>query len=120
MQTRGLSKNRTRVGITSVRRLSALLYGMGRTFDGLNTDRTSTEEFLRTGDPFVLASRSDYELLADLSAASEFVMNTDWSQTEIDADYAIAVNSRLRRSASLRPGVMRTVEPAYVNTILGK
>lgn len=120
MQTRGLRENRTRVGITSVRRLSTLLYGMGRTFDGLNTDRASTEEFVRTGDPFVLASKSDYELLADLFDASEFVMNTDWSQTKIDADYAVAVNSRLRRSASLRPGVIRTVEPAYVNTTLGR
>ena len=120
VKTRGVSRNRTRIGITSVRRLSTLLYRMGRTFDGLNTDRASTEEYLRTGDPFVLASRYDYYLLADLAAASEFVKNTDWSQTEIDADYAVAVNSRLKRSASLRPGVMRTVEPAYVNTTLGR
>lgn len=120
MQTRGLRGDRTQVGITSVRRLSTLLYRMGRTFDGLNTDRISTEEFLRTSDPALLASRSDYDLLADLIDASEFVMNTDWSQTEIDADYAIAVNSRLKRSASLRPGFIRTVEPAYVNTTLGR
>lgn len=103
-----------------MRRLSTLLYRMGRTFDGLNTDWASTEEFLRTGEPTILASRSDYELLADLSDASEFVMNTDWSQTRIDADYAMAVNSRLRRSASLKPGVIRTTEPAYVNTTLGR
>lgn len=120
MQTRGLRGDRTQVEITSVRRLKTLLYRMGRTFDGLNTDWISTEEFLRTSDPAFLASRSDYDLLADLADASEFVMNTDWSQTEIDADYAIAVNSRLKRSASLRPGFIRTVEPAYVNTTLGK
>lgn len=119
VETRGVSLNRTRVGIASVRRLSTLLYRMGRTFDALNTDRASTEEFVRTGDPTVLASKSDYELLADLSDASEFVMNTDWSQTKIDAGYAVAVNARLRRSASLRPGVMRTVA-AYVNTTLGR
>lgn len=59
VKTRGLSKNRTRVGIASVKRLSALLYRMGRTFDALDTDRISTEEFLRTGDPVVLASKSN-------------------------------------------------------------
>lgn len=120
VKTRGLSKNRTRVGIASVKRLSALLYRMGRTFDALDTDRISTEEFLRTGDPAVLASKSNRDLLADLTEASEFVMNTDWNRTKIDVDYAIAVNSRLRRTASIRPGVIRTVEPAYVNTTLGR
>ena len=120
MKTRGIRENRTRVGTTSVGRLSTLLYGMGHTFDALDTDSASVEEFLRTGDSAVLASRSDRELLADLTDASEFVLNTDWSRTKIDADYAIAVNSRLKRSASLKPGVMRTTEPAYVNTTLGR
>lgn len=120
MKARSLKKKRDRIGLASVRKLSALLYRMGRTFDGLNTDRISTEDFLRTGNPEVLSSKSNKELLDDLTAASTFVMETDYNVTPIDLDFAISVNSRLRRTASLKPGVIRTTEPAYVNTTLGR
>lgn len=92
---------------------------MGRTFDGLNTDRISTEDFLRTGNPELLSSKSNKELLDDLTDASTFVMEADYNVTPIDLDFARNVNARIRRTGALKPGIIRTTEPAYVNTTLG-
>lgn len=119
METRSLKKNRDRIGLASVKKLSALLYRMGRTFDGLNTDRISTEDFLRTGNPELLSSKSNKELLNDLTDASTFVMETDYNVTPIDLDFARNVNARIRRTGALKPGIIRTTEPAYVDTTLG-
>lgn len=101
MKTRSSKKKRDKIGLASVKKLSALLYRMGHTFDGLNADRISTEDFLRTGNPEVLSSKSNKELLDDLTAASTFVMETDYNVTPIDLDFVTNVNARLRRTASL-------------------
>lgn len=41
----------------STRQFPELLYAMGRTFDGLQSTFTATEEFLRTGNTNVFAPR---------------------------------------------------------------
>lgn len=115
-----LSKPRERVGRVAVKDLAGLLYSMGRTFDGLQTDRLSTEEFLRTGNTAVLGSKSNAALLADLLDASSLVLSTDWLVTIIDVDLLKHINGRMTRTAALKPGVFRTTEPAWVNTTLGR
>lgn len=115
-----LSKPRERVGRVAVKDLASLLYSMGRTFDGLKTDRISTEEFLRTGNAAVLGSKSNAALLADLLDASSLVLTADWSVTPIDVSLLRQINGRMTRTAALRPGEFRTVEPAWVTTIKGR
>lgn len=115
-----LSKPRERIGPIPVKTLAGLLYSMGRTFNGLQTDRLSTEEFLRTGSTAVLGSKSNAALLADLLDASNLVLSIDWSVTPIDVDLLKQINGRMTRTAALKPGMFRTTESAWVNTTLGR
>lgn len=87
--------------------LSKLLYEMGRTFDGLNSTRLATEEFLKTGNPEVIGSKNDLALLEDLRDASSFVLHYDYANKPFDAEFAKAINSQLKRTAAVLPGQLR-------------
>lgn len=102
--------------LRTVTGLAALLYRMGRTFDGLNTTRMATEEFLRTGNPKVIGSKNDYALLQDLRDASAYVLDTDWRVTHFDLAWFTGINARLRRTAAMEPGVLRESSNVIVST----
>lgn len=57
-------------GLLSTKQVARLLYSMGCTFDGLRSTFMATEEFLRTGNPQVVNSKADYNLLLDLRQAA--------------------------------------------------
>lgn len=105
--------------LRTVKGLARLLYRMGRTFDGLNTSRLATEEFLRTGNPDVIGSRDDYALLCDLKDASSYVLNTDWDTTRFDLDWFKGINAAMTRTAAMLPGVLRDSENVIVGTKYG-
>ncbi|WEV75957.1 Fic family protein [Bifidobacterium sp. ESL0800] len=99
--------------------LAGLLYRMGRTFDGLNTSRMATEEFLRTGNPNVVGSRNDYALLCDLKDASSYVIEYDYSTRPMDLAWFTGINAKMTRTAAMEPGVLRTTENVIVSTRRG-
>ncbi|WEV65239.1 Fic family protein [Bifidobacterium sp. ESL0764] len=99
--------------------LAGLLYRMGRTFDGLNTSRMATEEFLRTGNPNVVGSRNDYALLCDLKDASSYVIEYDYSTRPMDLAWFTGINAKMTRTAAMEPGVLRTAENVIVSTRRG-
>lgn len=106
--------------LRTIKGLARLLYRMGHTFDNLSTSQLNTEEFLRTGNPNVLTSKPDADLLTDLKNASAFVLETD-SDTILDSDWVCAINSRLTKTAAMKPGRIRIDgEPVGVNTIYGR
>ncbi|WEV72987.1 Fic family protein [Bifidobacterium sp. ESL0790] len=96
-----------------------LLYRMGRTFDGLNTSRMATEDFLRTGNPKVVGSRNDYALLCDLKDASSYVIEYDYSTRPMNLDWLTGINAKMTRTAAIEPGVLRTAENVIVSTRRG-
>ncbi|WP_240539393.1 Fic family protein [Bifidobacterium sp. SO1] len=105
--------------LRTVKGLARLLYRMGRTFDGLNTSRLATEDFLRTGNPKVIGSRNDYDLLRDLRDASSYVLDTDWNTIRFDLDWFTGINARMTRTAAMQPGVLRDAENVIVGTKYG-
>ncbi|MFD2674156.1 Fic family protein [Gulosibacter bifidus] len=99
--------------------LAGLVYSSGKVFNGLNTNRLDTEEFLRTGDVTKVNSRADLELLKDLRDAAQFVI--DRPNPVIDADFVLLVNACLTRSGSLQPGVLRSNEQRVgADTVFGR
>lgn len=104
------------MGLRTVKGLARLLYRMGRTFDGLNTSRLATEDFLRTGNPRVIGSRSDYALLCDLKDAARYVLDTDWTMTRFDMAWLQGVNGAMTRTAAMMPGVPRDAKNIIVST----
>ncbi|MDF7664016.1 Fic family protein [Bifidobacterium sp. ESL0763] len=105
--------------LMTVKGLAGLLYRMGRTFDGLNTSRMATEEFLRTGNPQVVGSRNDYALLCDLKDASSYVIEYDYSAHPMDLAWFTGINAKMTRTAAMEPGVLRTAENVIVSTRRG-
>lgn len=90
----------------SVADLTEVIYSCGKVFDGLATGRAATENFLRTGSPSGITSRSDLELLEDLRDAAQFIV--DHTAAAIDATYVRTVNAQITRSGALHPGQLRT------------
>lgn len=108
-------------GSLSNKQLAKLLYSMGRTFDGLQSTFMATEEFLRTGNPKVINSKADYDLLLDLRQAAEYTLHYDYARKPIDLAYVKSVNMQLTRTAAMEPGKLRDERtPVMVNTPLGK
>ncbi|WEV74579.1 Fic family protein [Bifidobacterium sp. ESL0798] len=105
--------------LMTVKGLAGLLYRMGRTFDGLNTSRMATEEFLRTGNPNVVGSRNDYALLCDLKDASSYTIEYDYTIRPMDLAWFIGINAKMTRTAAMEPGVLRTAENVIVSTRRG-
>lgn len=99
--------------------LAALLYRMGVTFDGLNTSRMATEEFLRTGNPQVIGSRDDYALLQDLKDAAEYTLDYDYDADPFDVDWLRGINASMTRTAAMLPGELRTEMNVIVRTTDG-
>jgi prophage maintenance system killer protein len=97
-----------------------LLYAMGVTFDNLSTTRMATEEFLRTGNPDVIGSRQDYDLLLDLKAAAHYTITYDYTHQPFDLSYVQGINQQLTRTAALNPGALRTSENVAVRLIDGR
>ena len=107
--------------VLGTRQLAGLLYSMGRTFDGLRSTFMATEEFLRTGNPKVVNSKADYNLLLDLRQAAEHTLHYDYAHHPIDLDYVKSINAELTRTASMEPGKLRDEHtPVMVNTPLGR
>lgn len=102
--------------LTTTKGLAALLYRMGVTFDGLNTSRMATEEFLRTGDPRVIGSRDDYALLQDLRDAAEYTLGYDYDMEPFDMDWLRGINASMTRTAAMLPGEPRTERNVIVRT----
>lgn len=108
-------------GPLSIRQLARLLYAMGRTFDGLQSTFTATEEFLRTGDPNVLDSKADYNLLLDLQQSADYTSHYDYAHRPIDLDFIKGINTQLTRTAAMDPGKLRDEHsPVSVSTPLGR
>ena len=108
-------------GPLSIRQLARLLYAMGRTFDGLQSTFTATEEFLRTGDPNVLDSKADYNLLLDLQQSADYTNHYDYAHRPIDLEFIKSINAQLTRTAAMDPGKLRDEHsPVSVSTPLGR
>ena len=105
----------------STKQLAGLLYSMGRTFDGLQSTFMATEEFLRTGNPQVVNSKADYNLLLDLRQAAEYTLHYDYVRKPIDLAYVKSINAQMTRTAAMEPGKLRDERtPVMVNTPLGR
>lgn len=105
-----------RIAITD---LAAVVYSSGKVFDGLQTGRLDTEEFLRTGDTTRVNSMHDLALLRDLKQASALVISH--VPGPVDADFIQQLNASMTRSASIDPGVLRRDdEKIGVGTIHGR
>lgn len=100
----------------STKKLSELLYSMGHTFDNLSSTRLATEEFLRTGNPEVLGSKQDLDLLKDLQDASSFALHYDYATQPFDVSYLSGINAQLKRTAAIEPGTLRTSANIGVHT----
>ena len=108
-------------GPLSIRQLARLLYAMGCTFDGLQSTFTATEEFLRTGDPNVLSSTADYNLLLDLQQSADYTSHYDYAHRPIDLEFIKSINAQLTRTAAMDPGKLRDEHsPVSVSTPLGR
>ena len=108
-------------GSLSTKQLAGLLYSMGRTFDGLQSTFMATEEFLRTGNPQVVNSKADYNLLLDLRQAADYTLHYDYAREPIDLAYVKAINAQLTRTAAMEPGKLRDERtPVMVSTPLGR
>ena len=108
-------------GSLSTKQVARLLYSMGRTFDGLQSTFMATEEFLRTGNPKVVNSKADYNLLLDLRQAAEYTLHYDYAHKPIDLAYVKSINAQLTRTAAMEPGKLRDERtPVMVNTPLGR
>lgn len=106
--------------LVTVKGLSRLLYEMGRTFDNLSSTRLATEQFLSTGNPKVLGSRNDLDLLLDLKAAASFVIDRDYDTSPFDLSYVRGINACMTRTAAIEPGVLRTSCNIGVPTSYGR
>ena len=105
----------------STKQLAGLLYSMGRTFDGLQSTFMATEEFLRTGNPQVVNSKADYNLLLDLRQAADYTLHYDYAREPIDLAYVKSINAQLTRTAAMEPGKLRDERtPVMVSTPLGR
>ena len=108
-------------GSLSTKQLAGLLYSMGRTFDGLQSTFMATEEFLRTGNPQVVNSKADYNLLLDLRQAADYTLHYDYAREPIDLAYVKSINAQLTRTAAMEPGKLRDERtPVMVSTTLGR
>lgn len=99
--------------------LVGVVYSAGKVFDGLSTGRLATEAFVRAGDTTGIASRPDLELLQDLKAVAERVVER--AGTVVDAAYVRELNGLISRSGPLRPGELRRADQHIgVETPLGR
>ncbi|WP_427870140.1 Fic family protein [Leucobacter luti] len=92
----------------NVIQLAGVVYSSGKVFDGLQTGRLSTAEFLRSGDTTGIASRPDLELLLDLRDVAQLIVDRD--SGSVDVDLVKLINATIRRSGSLEPGAYRRAE----------
>lgn len=104
--------------------LAAVVYSSGKVFDGLDTGRVDTENFLRSGDTTGVGSRRDLELLRDLRSAAQFIIDRSENPETVqavDADFVMELNAQMTRSASIEPGKLRRAEQNIgVNTVHGR
>lgn len=88
--------------------LVGVIYSSGKVFNGLETGRLDTEDFIRSGNLEAVTSVSDLHLLQDLRDVAEYVItHTD---VPIDATYVKSLNAAMSRSGAIRAGQMRRDE----------
>lgn len=96
-----------------------VVYSCGKVFDGLQTGRLDTEDFLRTGTTSGISSMQDLALLSDLKQAAELVI--EHRPHPVDVDFLIRLNTSMTRSASIEPGALRRDdEHIGVATVFGR
>lgn len=102
--------------------LAAVIYSSGKVFDGLQTGRLDTEEFLRTDSTSGISSMHDLALLRDLKEAARVVItHVNAAQGKVDSELLKQINASMTQSASIEPGVLRRDdEQIGVNTDLGR
>jgi hypothetical protein len=99
--------------------LAAVVYSSGKVFNGLETGRLDTENFLRSGSTEGVTSRSDLQLLQDLRDVAEYVIT--YSDATVDSAYVIALNGLISRSGAIRPGELRRADQSIgVSTRYGR
>lgn len=86
--------------------LTGVVYSAGKVFDGLSSNRLSTERFLASNSTDGINSKQDLFLLQDLRDVATTVLER--AGAPVDADLLISLNSRITRSGSLHPGQFRT------------
>ena len=85
--------------------LTAVVYSAGKVFNGLQTGRIDTEDFLRSGSLTGIHSRADMQLLEDLRDVAQYVV--DHQSSQVDAAYVKTLNGLITRTGALRPGELR-------------
>lgn len=99
--------------------LAPVIYSCGKVFDGLQTGRLDTEDFLRTGTTSGISSMQDLALLSDLKQAAELVI--EHRPHPVDVDFLLRLNASMTRSASFEPGALRRDdEHIGVATVFGR
>jgi hypothetical protein len=99
--------------------LAAVVYSSGKVFNGLQTGRLDTEDFLRSGNTSGVTSRSDLQLLEDLRDVAEFVVTH--TSAAVDSGYVMAINGLIIRSGAIHPGKLRRLDQGIgVNTKYGR
>ena len=87
--------------------LPIFIFTAGKDFDNLRCDRQSTHAFITTGALRGITSRSDLELLRDLSDATEALISFHNSGTPLTPEVIIAINKAMTRWGALHPGQLR-------------
>jgi len=99
--------------------LAGVVYSSGKVFDGLQTGRLDTENFLRSGSLEGITSKSDLALLEDLRDVVRFILAN--RELPINSAYVRAVNEQIIRSGPLHPGQYRMADQQIgVNTAFGR
>jgi Fic family protein len=99
--------------------LAAVVYSSGKVFNGLETGRLDTENFLRSGSTEGVTSRSDLHLLQDLRDVAGFVVSH--TTNALDARYIMALNGVISRSGAIRAGELRRTDQGIgVSTRFGR
>jgi len=92
--------------VINVEPLARVIYSSGKVFNGLQTGRLDTDNFLRSGSLDGINSRSDLQLLEDLRDVADFVLRN--YELPVDANFVIEINKLISRSGAIRPGVLRS------------
>ena len=84
-----------------------VIFTVGKVFENLRCDYQAAHAFITTGALRGITSRSDLELLRDLSDATEALISFHNSGTPLTPEVIIAINKAMTRWGALHPGQLR-------------
>ena len=84
-----------------------VIFTVGKVFENLRCDYQAAHAFITTGALRGITSRSDLELLSDLSDATEPLISFHNSGTPLTPEVIIAINKAMTRWGALHPGQLR-------------